>query len=172
MRNNHTGQINEIINDILHTSEEYELVCEMANVARNFEINWSIYVEPDKRRNKPTYFKLYSDANYTEAEFCARISLLSPEYIIHREGDKKPFVLNSHEKKLLVNFLNGHQYGRKKSNVSELTVWQRLIAFWNKEMGYIDDIADALEFTSENTDIDDINSPLPIDLKMPNYLEL
>lgn len=78
-------------------------------------------------------------------------------------------MLNSHEKKLLVNFLNSHQYGRKKSNVSELTVWQRLIAFWNKEMGHIDDIEDSLELTSENTDI---NSPLPIDLKISNYLEL
>lgn len=172
MRKHHTEQINEIINDILHTSEEYEMVCEMANVARNFEINWSIYVEPDRRRNRPTYFKLYSDANYVDAEYCARISLLKPEYIIHKDGDKKPFVLNSHEKKTLINFLNGHQYGRKKSNVSELTVWQRLIAFWNKEMGYVDDIEDALDHNSENTDINDIDSPLPIDLEMPDYTKL
>lgn len=169
MENQHREHI---IDAILNTSDERDMVCEMANVARNFDINWSIYVEPDRRRNRPTYFKLYSDANYTEAEFCARISLLSPKYIIHKDGDKKPFELNSHEKKLLVNFLNSHQYGRKKSNVSELTVWQRLIAFWNKEMGHIDDIEDSLEYTSENTDINDINSPLPIDLKMPNYLEL
>ena len=111
MRNLHREHI---IDAILNTSDERDMVCEMANVARNFDINWSIYVEPDRRRNRPTYFKLYSDANYTEAEFCARISLLSPEYIIHKDGDKKPFELNSHEKKLLVNFLNSHQYGRKK----------------------------------------------------------
>ena len=81
-------------------------------------------------------------------------------------------MLNSHEKKTLIDFLNGHQYGRKKTNVSELTVWQRLIAFWNKEMGYVDDIEDALDYNSENTDINDIDSPLPIDLEMPDYTKL
>ena len=56
---------------------------------------------------------------------------------------------------MVINFLNGHQHGRKKTNVNELTVWQHLIAFRNKKKWCTLMILKALDFNNENTDIND-----------------
>ena len=47
--------------------------------------------------------------------------------------------------------------------------WQCAIALWNVEMGYIDDAEEAWGYTRENTNLHDTDSPLPIDLPMPDY---
>ena len=64
-------------------SREQEMFTEMATVARDYENNLSIAVNPDSLRNRPTYFKVYDHVNYKQATKCARISFLSPEYVIH-----------------------------------------------------------------------------------------
>ena len=70
-----------------------------------------------------------------------------------------------------MNFLRSKRRG-KKDTESEMTNWQYAIALWNLEMGFIDDAEEAWAYTRENTNPHDADSPLPIDLEMPNYLLL
>ena len=74
----------QVINEIIEQqTQEQEMFTEMATVARDYENNLSIAVNPDSSRNRPTYFKVYDHVNYKHATKCARISFLSPEYVIH-----------------------------------------------------------------------------------------
>lgn len=162
----------DMIREIIEKqSREQEMFTEMATVARDYENNLSIAVNPDSLRNRPTYFKVYDHVNYKQATKCARISFLSPEYVIHT-GEKRVWKFGSNkEKKNLMNFLRSKRRG-KKDTESEMTNWQYAIALWNLEMGFIDDAEEAWAYTRENTNPHDADSPLPIDLEMPNYLLL
>lgn len=154
----------EIIEAILNDQEqEEEMLLEMATVAREFELNWSIAVNPDSSRNDPVYFKLYDSVSYGSATKCARISFLAPKYVVHNDS-KEQWILNNKEKKLLVGFLNSKQRGRKKKD-SDMSNWKYAIALWNKEMGYIDDEREVNELAETDT-------PLPFHLEPPDYTEL
>lgn len=148
-----------------------KMFTEMATVARDYENNLSIVVNPNSSRNGPTYFQVYDHVNYRQATKCARISFLSPKYVIHA-GEKRGWKFsNNKEKKLLINFLNSKRRGKKDTEFT-MTNWQYAIALWNVEMGFIDDAEEAWAYTMENTNPHDGDFPLPIDLPMPDYTGL
>lgn len=159
----------EVIKEIIEKqTQEREMFTEMATVARDYENNLSIAVNPDSSRNRPTYFKVYDHVNYRHATKCARISFLYPEYVVH-VGEKSVWKFsNNKEKKHLIYFLKSKRRGKKDAE-SAMTNWQYAIALWNVEMGFIDDAEEAWAYTRENTNPHDTDSPLPIDLEMPNY---
>ncbi|MGN0820690.1 MAG: hypothetical protein ACI4OX_02780 [Akkermansia sp.] len=145
-----------------------KMFTEMATVARDYENNLSIVVNPNPSRNRPTYFKVYDHANYRQATKCAGISFLSPEYVIRAGEEREWKFSNKKEKRLLINFLNSKRRGKKDTEL-RMTNWQYTIALWNVEMGFIDDAEEAWAYTMENTNPHDADFPLPIDLPMPDY---
>ncbi len=166
-----TEQFDDFVCSILKGEQNPTLFTEMSTVSRDYVQNWSIGLNPDINRNRPTYFKLYNNTNYKKATKCARISFLEPKYIVHR-GEKGLWKLaNNKEKKLLMNFLSSHKRGIKGID-QPTSNWQYAIALWNVEMHFIDSPDEAFAITMKDYSPTDLNSPLPIDLPMPNYLNL
>lgn len=139
-----------------------EILTEFATVGRFQKQNFSLAVNPDRKRNlkNAEYFKVYNHIDPERATKIARISFRSSSYIIHHQnGGKKNWVLNQKERKELMQIL---QSSSKKH--PGYTVWQSLILYFNYEVG-LDE-----EKTKENR-IADLRYPmyLPIDLRIPNY---
>ncbi|MDE6539428.1 MAG: hypothetical protein K2K66_04495 [Ruminococcus sp.] len=89
--------------------EEGEILTEFATVARDYNLNVLLAVNPDKNRNLKDmeYFKFYNDTRPDKAPKIARIKFRSPEYVIHHNnGGKENWFLNSKEKKMLIKLLN------------------------------------------------------------------
>ena len=143
---------------------EYELtnplLCEMANVYTDDDLNISVQVNRNEGRNG-SYFKLYNHKDYKKASKVARINFKSPEYIYHINRDgKKDWALNSRERVKLLEVLNMVVFRGE-------TVWTMLILSFNLEGG--------LNFSeSEMNKMKKIIYPnhLPIDLPIPDYTKL
>ena len=56
-------------------------------VSRDYKQNWSIVLNPDINRNRPTHFKLYNHIVYRKATQFVRIAFLEPEHIVHGRGE-------------------------------------------------------------------------------------
>lgn len=78
--------------------ESPQLFTERAVVARDYEQNWSIELNPGMNENRPTYFILCDHVHYEEVTKCARISFLEPKYVTDT-GEKAPWRLSNHEEK-------------------------------------------------------------------------
>lgn len=128
---------------------------EMATVARDYELNWSIVV----CLTISPCFMLYDSTNMESATKRSCISFLKPEYV-----GVGGWVLNEEEKKKLIGFLDSSRRGRKSTKCS-MSNWRRAIVLWNKEVGYIDD-------ESEVEDLTEIDTPLPYTTPRPNYFAL
>ena len=148
--------------------EEGEILTEFATVARDYNLNVSLAVNPDQNRNlkNTEYFKFYNDTRPDKAHKIARIKFRSPEYVIHHNnGGKENWFLNSKEKKILMQLLR-----QPCKNQPGFSIWQGLILDFNKEteLDY--------EETKKNKQISRFDMPypdyLPIDLKIPDYLNL
>lgn len=148
--------------------EEDEILTGFATVARDYNLNVTLAVNPDKNRNlKYTeYFKLYNDTKPNIATKIARIKFRSPEYVIHHNnGGKENWFLNSKEKKMLIKLLNS-----PCENHTGFIIWQALILNFNNETG--------LDYpeTKRNKQLSRFAMPypdyLPIDLKIPDYSDL
>ena len=143
---------------------EYELanplLCEMANVYIDDDLNISVQVNRNEGRNG-SYFKLYNHKDYKEASKVARINFKSPEYVYHINRDgKKDWALNSRERAKLLEVLNMVVFRGE-------TVWTMLILSFNLEGG--------LNFSeSEMNKMKELIYPdhLPIDLPIPDYTKL
>ena len=143
---------------------EYELanplLCEMANVYTDDDLNISVQVNRNEGRNG-SYFKLYNHKDYKKARKVARINFKSPEYIYHINRDgKKDWALNSRERVKLLEVLNMVVFRGE-------TVWTMLILSFNLEGG--------LNFSeSEMNKMKKMIYPnhLPIDLPIPDYTKL
>ena len=110
------------------------------------------------------YFKYYNSFSYRKADKVARISLIKPEYLEHTNYDGKDnWVLNSKERKELIDFMN------KPSKVHKgLTNWQTTLVQYNFDNFYIDP-----EDTINSTfNIEEYPNAFDIKTPMPNYLEL
>lgn len=151
----------EIINRIISDQRQDGMLVEMANIRVDRQRNISIQINRREGLNA-FYFKFYNHQDYERADKVCRISLYKPEYIEHRNLDgKKNWVLNSSERKELVNCL------KETVKRTGLSYWEELIIAFNREKPG-DPLGD--EETMENT-MDDLKYPdhLPIDLPMPNY---
>ena len=134
----------------------------MANVYRDPKSRFCIEVNPDKQRLGNEYFKLYNARQWKKATKIARISFRKAKYIKHSDIFDD-WVLANKEKKYLVEAL------QKQASMpyENYTNWQKAIILHNNEKGL------PMEQTLENK-LADLKYPkyLPIDLPMPNYLEL
>lgn len=143
--------------------EESEILTQFTTVARDYNLNISLVINPDKNQNlnNTEYFKFYNNANPDKASKIARIKFRLPEYIIyHNNGGKENWFLDSEEKKILMEILR-----QPCEKYPEFSIWQGLISDFNWETGL-----DRSE-TKKNS-ISDMLYPdfLPIDLKIPDYL--
>lgn len=72
-------------------------------------VSLNINLTADSNRNggiDAGYFKVVDSTNFDKAEHIARIALSAPTYVYHKDGTgKKPFKLNSKQKKMLDEYL-------------------------------------------------------------------
>lgn len=159
-------QLNEVIDQSIYEDCFYEFAS-ITKGDNNF-----IAVNPDPSRGwyGEEYFKAYNNDNARKAEKVIRIKFRAPEYVFHKNNDgKKDWILNSKEKKKLINLL------QKPSKFNNLTNWQYAILQFNLEAFDIN-VDDCLTLTIEKQEQMDKNNPqkyyLPIDLEMPDYTDL
>ena len=111
------------------------------------------------------YFKYFNSFSYHKADGVARISLVKPEYIHHRNADgKKVWKLTSSDKKQLVKLMNSPSEVHKG-----YTRWQATLIQYNFDNFYISPI-DTMEGTFDKNkfpDAFDINYPMPDYTKLP-----
>lgn len=164
------SQIQEFINELQEDSLEA-----MNEALRKKQFNEMSVAWIDNKTNKccwvenPTgfnnkYFKYVNSFSYLKGDSMARISLLQPVYLEHKFMDgKKPWKLNTEEKKELVKTMND-------SNVDfpDYTNWQITLAQYN-----MDNFGIARTDTINNS-FDKAKYPkaFTIDTPMPNYMEL
>jgi len=150
--------------------EAGEVLTEFATVARASDLNISVAVNPDSKRNlyEMEYFKVYNHYDPTRANKIARIKFRLPDYVIHTNSKgMKNWVLNAKEIKNLMLLLKSPC---KKH--PEFSVWQGLILDFNYETGLDYEKTKA---NKENVEKDEkirkLQYPeyLPIDLKIPDY---
>lgn len=149
------------IEKLLEDFEIKEHLEEMATVFSDKTHNLLCQVNPDSGRLGLEYFKIYNNFQWKTATKIARIEFRKPEYVIHT-SNKENWVLNSHERKTLVKLL---QMPSRLNN--NFTNFQMAIIQFNLEKGL--DVDSTLENKIDNLIYPDY---LPIDLPIPNYLEL
>ena len=153
-----------------------ECVYAMANVFSDRNEEVSIQVNPDPLHVGLAYFKYYNASSYVSATKVARISMHAPLYVFHNNSDgKQNWILNSKERKVLHNAL------KKRIPRLGLTVWENTILYYDREKFPAISIEEILECTVENKqewiekygDVSRfIDTIVPIDLPLPNYLLL
>lgn len=121
-------------------------------------INTCCWVEnPTGYNNK--YFKYVNSFSYIKGDSMATISLLSPQYLEHKQmKGKKPWKLTSKEKKQLIAIMN-----KPNRTFPNYTNWQITLAQYNMDNFGID-IIDTLQHNFEEKqypDAFDINYPMP-----------
>lgn len=97
------NNINEEIGISLELTEHSEVE---ARIYNDDEYDWAIHIHPPTERKDIMYFKIYNNnKSGTIAQFtsdkCARISMLSPEYIQCSDCSKKEWILSKKEKEHL-----------------------------------------------------------------------
>lgn len=120
---------------------------------------WGVAATVDGLPSPEPCFELHDDSFAPRASRCARISLLEPRYLPYG-GPAAPWALDAGELERLVAFLS-----RRTGDVLLPRNWERLVAAWNVEAGFIDDTAEAADLVPGAT-------PLPLCTTMPNYLLL
>lgn len=148
---------------------------ELNNKLQKFVINEMSMAWVDKQANKcvwvenpnthnSDYFKYYNSFSYHKADGVARISLVEPKYLSHKNTDgKDDWKLNSKEKKELVRIMQSPSNVRKG-----FTHWQVTLIQYNFDNFYIDP-EDTINGTFDKQEYPDA---FPINYPMPNYLEL
>jgi len=140
-----------------------EPMYEMSMAWNSKQNNRCVWVEnPSGFENK--YFKYLNGITYGQADKCARISMVEPKYVNHKDyGGKSNWVLNSNERKELVTLMN-----QPNKKYSGCTNWQATLITYNEDNFGID-FDETINGTFEKEKYPnafDINTP------MPNYMEL
>ena len=151
------------LTEATNESEERLVLDEMSIAWNDREANRCCWVEnPTGYNNK--YFKYVDCFTYAKGKYLARISMLGPRYLDHRNSDgKKAWKLNTKEKKELIELMN--RPSRENPNI---TNWQLTICQYNLDnFGIYKD-----ETVSGNIDKSKFPKALDINMPMPNYMEL
>lgn len=143
-----------------------------ATVARDYDSEYCLAVNPVADSTTSAFFELYSDTNARRAASCVRISFLSPDYV-SLPATESDWILHEEEKKRLVSFLSSHRRGRSRVE-SSMSNWQYALALWNVEMGFIDTPEEAWSITEAECAPRSPHAPhpLPLSLPMPDYSQL
>ena len=138
---------------------------EMATVVRSPSMHILIQVNPDEHHIGNPYFKVYNSESFDKATSMNRVSFNEPAYIHHTTYGKDRWFLNSKEKRNLVSLLKASSdHIDRRDTTREYSNWEWAIIQYNNEIcavGEKDTIAGRLK-----------GNALPIDLTMPNYLDL
>jgi len=102
------NSINEKIGISEELTEDYEVE---ARIYNDEKYDWAIHIHPPVARKDIVYFKIYNNnTKGSIAQFasdkCARISMLSPEYIHCEDCSKNEWTLNNEEKEHLCEIVN------------------------------------------------------------------
>lgn len=156
-----------------------ESIFAMATIGRHTKPNFTIAVNPDIHRIGECYLKYYNSDSYEKATRVARISLLGPYTIIHKnKDDKKNWKLDHDDKNQLDKYL------REKSRQAGFlgaTNWDMTLYHWNDEFGFLsedyskDYDSDIEAFLSGFYDTKENcrnRSYMPSYSIQPNYLEI
>lgn len=108
-----------------------EPVYSMAQIGRNENPEFCVWVNPDQGRTRDPYFKMYNAQRYTAATKSIRIGILEPKLIYHSDG-KQVWHVTKSDLKELDKFMS-----RKSRKYSGYTNWQATIYNWNYEYGFI-----------------------------------
>lgn len=131
---------------------------------------WEIYIDSHQTKLGEPYFKYYDSYSYLTAEHVARISFLEPRYIIHHSYPP-PFELDRIQKLALLKFLTAPAPDVYRG----LSNWQRGIIIFNNQ-----NVSSSYDGWSKLT-TEKMNNmkltgrmrfALPIDLPMPDYMQL
>lgn len=146
-------------------NEDY--LAEMATIAYNQHENIGICVSPDPGHIGDPYFKFYNSASYTSAKLLIRIYFKKVGYTIHKSDSKKPWKLNSKERKLLVKTLQD-----ECDYVEDINNWDYAKLKWNTECLRLK-LKIAKYFAGGyDEEYKDNPSYVPSTLKMPDYTKL
>jgi hypothetical protein len=153
------GKTIKQINEELEALQLYEI-----SMAWNSkQSNRCVWVEnPSGHNNK--YFKYLNGITYGKADKCARISMLRPEYVEHKDYDRKNnWILNSSERKELVTLMQ--EPNKKYPGCNN---WQATIITYNEDNFGID----FDETINDSFDKELYPDAFSINTPMPNYKEL
>ena len=91
-------------------------LCELSTVESRIyndfsEYKWIIHIYPPYNKYDSPYFLLYDnltvgDATFERSTKCARISMISPEYVRCSDSSKKEWILNNDEKRHLCELMS------------------------------------------------------------------
>lgn len=140
-----------------------EPMYEMSMAWNSKQNNRCVWVEnPSGFENK--YFKYLNGITYGQADKCARISMVEPKYVNHKDyGGKSNWVLNNKERKELVTLMN-----QPNKKYSGCTNWQATLITYNEDNFGID-----FDETINGTfDKEKYPNAFDINTPMPNYMEL
>ena len=125
------------------------------------------------------YFKFYDTDSPETAKHVARISFLVPKYVYHKKDSLPPFILNSKQRRILVEYMDDWC---DEDGYDDLTNWEYSIIMHNREATNIPWKGrqwKRFNYQYIHTHQNEINNTyprlkraLPIDLPMPNYLLL
>lgn len=117
------------------------------------------------------YFKLYNNDSYVKATKVARISMLKPNYLVHKNDDgKENWILNNKEKRKLINLLHS-----KNEEYVILSNWQVIIATYNRDnfhIPFVNLVMRNITFDDYNEKIKTIKGAIPLNQPMPDYMKL
>ena len=151
-------------------NENKEPLCEMSRVFSNVNPYLTLWVENPTRYNNQ-YFKLYNSNIISKATKVARISMLKPNYLIHKNDDgKENWILNNKEKRKLVNLLHS-----KNEEYDILSNWQVIIATYNRDnfhIPFVNLIMKNITFDDYNEKVKTIKGAISLDQSMPDYMKL
>lgn len=117
------------------------------------------------------YFKLYNNDSYVKATKVARISMLKPNYLVHKNDDgKENWILNNKEKRKLINLLHS-----KNEEYVILSNWQVIIATYNRDnfhIPFVNLVMRNITFDDYNEKVKATKGAIPLDQPMPDYMKL
>lgn len=122
----------EISRNGILVSPHHEPVYSMAQIGKNENPIFCIWVNPDQGRNGDPYFKMYDAQKYSSAKHSIRIGLKEPKLIYHADG-KKFWNVTKSDLKALDRFMS-----KKSRKYAGFTNWQATIFDWNYEYGCIE----------------------------------
>ena len=117
--------IEEMANETIKLEGEFGLLCEMARVGYFFDDKYEVYIRTNDPGDEPHFHIRDSCTQGKEFHTCVKIK----ESMYFRHAGKMD-LLNTHEKKALVNFLKATP--PKKKNVSFSSNWEKVIYEWNE----------------------------------------
>lgn len=151
-------------------NENKESLYEMSLAFTDSLNKLAIWVENPTGYNNQ-YFKLYNNDSYVKSTKVARISMLKPNYLVHKNDDgKENWILNNKEKRKLINLLHS-----KNEEYVTLSNWQVIIATYNRDnfhIPFINLITKNITFDDYNEKVKTIKGAISLDRPMPDYMKL